>query len=70
MNLAVSIASVIKPIRNCLGVIEEVYNFFNTPKRNSVLLNTIENSNNASQVKQFKRLCATLWILGFNIMIL
>lgn len=43
LNLAVSTASGIKPIRNCLGVIEKVHNFFNTPKRNSVLLNTNEN---------------------------
>lgn len=66
LNLAVSTASGIKPIRNCLGVNEKVYNFFNTPKRNSVLLNTIENSNNAPQVKQLKRLCATRWIQRYD----
>lgn len=47
-----------------MGVIEKVYNFFNTPKRNSVLLNTIENSNNSPQVKQ--RLCATSWIQRYD----
>ncbi|KAE9521811.1 hypothetical protein AGLY_017782 [Aphis glycines] len=33
LNLAVSTASDLKPIRNCLGIIEKVYTFLNTPKR-------------------------------------
>ncbi|XP_008182427.1 zinc finger MYM-type protein 1-like [Acyrthosiphon pisum] len=44
LNLAVSTASGIKPIRNCLGLIEKAYTFFNTPKRNSILLHKIGDS--------------------------
>ncbi|KAF0751278.1 52 kDa repressor of the inhibitor of the protein kinase-like [Aphis craccivora] len=62
LNLAVSTASGIKPIRNCLGLIEKAYMFFNTPKRNSVLLHVIENSDDEPSTKQLKRLCAIHWI--------
>ncbi|KAL4152846.1 hypothetical protein QTP88_000679 [Uroleucon formosanum] len=55
LNLAVSTASGIKPIRYCLEVIEK-----------GVLINTIENSNNAPQVKQLKRLCPTRWIQRYD----
>ncbi|XP_060846557.1 zinc finger MYM-type protein 1-like [Rhopalosiphum padi] len=66
LNLAVSTASGIKPIRNCLGLIEKVYTFFNTPKRNSVLLHVIENSDDEPSTKQLKRLCATRWIQRYD----
>lgn len=66
LNLAVSTASGIKPIRNCLGLIEKAYMFFNTPKRNSVLLHVIENSDDEPSTKQLKRLCATRWIQRYD----
>lgn len=66
LNLAVSTASGIKPIRNCLGLIEKAYTFFNTPKRNSVLLHVIENSDDEPSTKQLKRLCATRWIQRYD----
>jgi len=39
LNLAVSSSSNIRPIRNCLGIVEKLHVFFNTPKRNNVLQN-------------------------------
>uniref|UniRef100_A0A2S2P594 Repressor of the inhibitor of the protein kinase n=1 Tax=Schizaphis graminum TaxID=13262 RepID=A0A2S2P594_SCHGA len=66
LNLAVSTASGIKPIRNCLGIIEKAYQFFNTPKRNSILLHEIENSDHEPNVKQLKRLCATRWVQRYD----
>lgn len=51
LNLAVSKASNILPIRNCLGVVEKIYGFFNSPKRQNVLLNTIEESDLDPKVK-------------------
>jgi len=36
LNLAVSSSSNIRRIRNCLGIIEKLHVFFNTPKRNNV----------------------------------
>lgn len=58
LNLAVSTACNIQPIRNCLGIIKKLYIFFNTPKRH-VLLSCIENSNTDIKIKSLKRLCAT-----------
>jgi len=66
LNLAVSTASNIKPIRNCLGIIEKLYVFFNTPKRNNVLLSCIENSDTDMKVKTLKRLCATRWVQRYD----
>lgn len=66
LNLAVSTASNIKPIRNCLGIIEKLYVFFNTPKRNNVLLSCIGNSDTDIKVKTLKRLCATRWVQRYD----
>jgi len=66
LNLAVSTASNIKPVRNCLGIIEKLYVFFNTPKRNAVLLSAIENGNTDQKVKTLKRLCATRWVQRYD----
>ncbi|XP_060858111.1 52 kDa repressor of the inhibitor of the protein kinase-like isoform X2 [Metopolophium dirhodum] len=66
LNLAVSKASNILPIRNCLGVVEKIYCFFNSPKRQNVLLNTIEESDLDPKVKSLKRLCATRWVQRYE----
>ncbi|KAF0750221.1 52 kDa repressor of the inhibitor of the protein kinase-like isoform X3, partial [Aphis craccivora] len=66
LNLAVSTASGIQPIRNCLGIIEKYYVFFNTPKRQNVLLTNIENSDEDPKVKTLKRLCATRWVQRYD----
>ncbi|XP_050063320.1 zinc finger MYM-type protein 1-like [Aphis gossypii] len=66
LNLAVSTASNIKPVRNCLGIIEKLYVFFNAPKRNAVLLSAIENGNTDQKVKTLKRLCATRWVQRYD----
>ena len=41
LNLAVSNSCDLPPIRNCMGTIASVYNFFNAPKRQNVLQSTI-----------------------------
>jgi len=66
LNLAVSSSSNIKPIRNCLGVIEKLHVFFNTPKRHNILLTEIEKSDYTPNVKTLKRLCATRWIQRYE----
>lgn len=66
LNLAVSTASGIKPIRNTLGIIEKYYVFFNTPKRKNVLFTCIENSDGDPKVKTLKRLCATRWVQRYD----
>lgn len=40
-NLAVCTSSDIKSVRNCLGIVERLYVFFNTPKRKNELINEI-----------------------------
>lgn len=57
-NLAMSTASIIKLIRNCLRIIEKLHTFFNTSKRKGTFLLDIENSN--IDPKALKRLCVTL----------
>lgn len=49
-NLAISTASEIQSIRNSLGIIEKLYVLFNIPKRNTILLNCIEKSNEDPKV--------------------
>ncbi|KAL4153370.1 hypothetical protein QTP88_001203 [Uroleucon formosanum] len=66
LNLSVSNASNIQPIRNYLDIIEKLYDFFNTSKRNNVLLNCIENGNETPSAKSLKRLCATRWIQRYD----
>ncbi|XP_050065451.1 zinc finger MYM-type protein 1-like [Aphis gossypii] len=66
LNLAGSTASGIQPIRNCLGIIKKYYVFFNTTKRQNVLLTNIENSDKDPKVKTLKRLCATRWVQRYD----
>lgn len=66
LNLTISTASEIQSIRNCLGIIEKFYVFFNTPKRNTVLLNYIEKSDEQPKVKTLIRLCATRWVQRYD----
>jgi len=66
LNLSVSIASNIKPIRNCLGILEKMYTFFNTPKRSSVILRKIDSCDFEPKVKSLKRLCATRWVQRYD----
>lgn len=65
-NLAVSSSCNIKPIRNCLGIVEKLHIFFNTPKRHHVLLNQIEKNDSTPNVKTLKRLCATRWVQRYD----
>jgi len=51
-NLAVSAACSIPQIRNCLGTIQSIYNFFNTPKRQVALQDTIKNNGTLLQEKK------------------
>lgn len=66
LNLAVSTASDIKQIKNCLGIIEKIYAFFNTPKRSAVLFHVIDSENEDLKIKKLKRLCATRWVQRFD----
>ncbi|XP_025424947.1 zinc finger MYM-type protein 1-like [Sipha flava] len=60
-NLAVSAACSIPQIRNCLGTVQSIYNFFNTPKRQIALHDAIQNNDTLLQEKKkkLKKYCAT-----------
>lgn len=66
LNLAVSSACNIQSIRNCLGVIEKYYCFFNFPKRNHELLEAINQGDWDPKVKTLKHLCATRWVQRYD----
>lgn len=66
LNLAVSSACNIQPIRNCLGTIQKMYSFFNFPKRQNVILTAIDESDLEPKIKTLKRLCATRWVQRYD----
>jgi len=66
LNLAVSAACGIQAIRNCLGVLEKMYCFLNTPKRKNVLLNFINEGSLDTKSKSLKHLCATRWVKRYT----
>lgn len=66
LNLAISITSKIPAIRDCLNTIETVYNFFHTPKRRTILENTIEDSEEIPSTKTLKRLNLTRWVAKYE----
>lgn len=66
LNLAISSSCDLQPIRNCLGVVEKMYCFFNTPKRKNILLEAINNGNINTKIKSLNRLCATRWVQRYD----
>lgn len=64
LNLAISDACSVQPIRNCMGIIENAYNFFNTPKRQNVLTQKIDELPNDLKLRRdrLKQLCPTRWV--------
>jgi hypothetical protein len=58
LNLAISDACDLQSIRNCMGVLGTVYNFFNTPKR-QVFLSTIINVETNAKATKLKNVCST-----------
>lgn len=61
LNLAISDACDCPMVRNCLGTVNKVYDFFNTPKRQAVLNKFSENP-----LKKLKQPSPTRWIQRHN----
>lgn len=49
-------------IRNCLGVVGKLYDFFNTPKRQNILTSNIEKYCPESKKQKLIQMCATRWL--------
>ena len=62
LNLAVSNSCDISPIRNCMGTIASVYNFFNASKKQNVLRTTITTILPAQESQRLVQVCATRWV--------
>lgn len=63
LNLAISNANDLQSIRNYMGVLGTVYNFFNTLKRQEVLLRTIStNVETYTTATRIINVCPTRWI--------
>lgn len=62
LNLAISDACSVPQVRNCMGTIAKICNFFKSPKRQNILKEKIEKSNNETKKQKLKQLCATRWI--------
>lgn len=66
LNLAVSSACNIQPIRNCLGIVQKLYCFFNFPKRQNVIFTAIDESDLEPKVMTVKCLCETRWVQRYD----
>lgn len=66
LNLAVSVSCNVSQIRNCMGTIGKLGEFFVFPKRKSVLSKAIEISENNISKKLLKRNCGRRWIERYH----
>lgn len=66
LNLAVSKSCSIPEVRDCLGTIGQIRDFFIFPKRKCILTQKIENSSLTSTKKTLKRSCETRWIEKYH----
>ncbi|XP_029348102.1 52 kDa repressor of the inhibitor of the protein kinase-like [Acyrthosiphon pisum] len=62
LNLVICSSCEISCIRNAMGVIESIYNFMNTPKRQCVLQSEVRNKIPNSKKEKLMKLCATRWV--------
>ena len=70
LNLAVSDACSVVPIRNCLGTIGSMYNFLNTPKRQHVLRDSIGRVCPSAHSTRLIQMCPTRWVERHDCVIL
>lgn len=66
LNLAVSNSCDLPLVRNCLGTIGKLYDFFHTPKRQAVIKQCLAESDVVSRHEKLIRLCATRWTERYN----
>lgn len=62
LNLAISDACTLPEIRNSIGIIGKIYEFFHTPKRQNVLETNIKKYYPESKKQKLVQMCATRWV--------
>lgn len=62
LNLAVAKSCELPILSHCLENIRQIYVFFNTPKRQNILQNNIDELQPGSKKTKLKNLCPTRWI--------
>ena len=62
LNLAVSNSCDLSPVRNCMGTIVSVYNFFNAPKRQNILRKSINTISSTTKAQKLVQICVTRWV--------
>lgn len=62
LNLAISFSCNVTDIRNCMGTMQAICNFFGYPKRQNVLKISIQNELHESKLKKLKKFCPTRWV--------
>ena len=62
LNMTVSNSCDLSSIRNCMGTIASVYNFFNAPKRHNVLRKTVTTILPTAESQRPVQVCATRWV--------
>ena len=62
LNLAVSNSCDLSPVRNCMGTIASVHNFFNAPKRQNILRKSINTISSTIKAQKLVQICATRWV--------
>lgn len=62
LNLTISFACNVKAIRNTMGTIQEVCNFFRTPKRQHTLTESMKLKLPEEKATRLKTLCSTRWV--------
>ena len=62
LNLAVSNSYDLSPVRNCMGTIASVYNFFNAQKRQNILRKSINTILSTTKAQKLVQICATRWV--------
>ncbi|CAI6375957.1 unnamed protein product [Macrosiphum euphorbiae] len=70
LNLAISFSCKIPDIRNCMGTMQTVCNFFSYPKRSNVLLGTITKLLPDEKSFKLKKFCPTRWVERHDAVIL
>ena len=59
LNLAVSNSCDLSPVRNCIGTIASIYNFFNAPKHQNILHKSVNTISLTTKAQKLVQICAT-----------